>query len=108
MSEEILKEFESHEENRDKVCLFCFKVKGRTTKTTFTKILPSGKLELLINTYFPYSVTRDDFLPKSVCSGCLREVYRKNISKPDVTQFPFSKTTRSSGRVLCICIYKKR
>lgn len=60
----------SHEENRSKVCLLCFKkaiparkIHGTLVKTIAEKILPEYNNE-------------DEKFPKVLCQGCYRAVYR--------------------------------
>lgn len=63
----------THHENRNKICLMCFK-KCSYSKNTFTKIVAHGKVEAKIKMYFDYSAS-DEHLPNSICGTCTKNVY---------------------------------
>lgn len=99
----------SHEDNRLKICVWCFKKENRCKTSKFVEIIPRGKIELLINVHISYDATAQKHLPRAICNGCLRNLYRwKNetsddVKKPDFSYFDELKKSRSANQLPCKC-----
>lgn len=91
---------ESHDQNREKLCLICFAKKSRSAKIVFVKIVSGGKLEKLINSHFEYSAN-DKRYPNAICQGCRKKLYTAKdnsaIKCPDLKLFD-KNPARSSAR----------
>lgn len=96
----------THDANRSKLCLLCFKKASRSVKTKFYKIVSNGKLEAIIKSLFDYNAS-DTHLPNAICAGCFRKLYRfkngllKKIKLPDLSQFHIME--RRSNMIICQC-----
>lgn len=104
----------THDDNRAQICILCLsKCKKRDR---FTKILPKGETEKLINVYFEYNA-KDWHLPCGLCSLCRLKLYRfKNgarnaIKRPDLSQFTGRKINTRSAKTpaneSCDCVLCK-
>ena len=98
----LIKKAGSHENNRLKVCVWCFKKENRCKTSKFVEIIPQRKIEVMINAHISYNAAAQKQLPKAICNGCLRNLYRFNketlhdIKKPDFSRFHELKKSRSA------------
>ncbi|KAJ6637216.1 Protein doublesex [Pseudolycoriella hygida] len=108
MSKVFSKKAGSHEENRAKVCLWCFKKANRCGTRKFVKIMPNGNIENLINLHITYTVL-NQHLPSAICSTCLRNLYKVkngttlNIELPDFSKLIAPVKTREAIKLPCNC-----
>lgn len=102
----MTKNASTHDKNRSKLCLFCFKKANPKAINNFIKVYPNSKLDATIKGLFEYNAS-NHHLPNAVCAGCLRNLYRfkKNCTKklPNLYQFQKLKNTRSTNPSTCFC-----
>lgn len=112
MAKYFSKKAGKHEENRGKVCLWCFKKANRCKNDKFVKITSEGKVEQMINKYVSYNAADDRHLPNAVCNGCRRNLYRMkdgtlnvdDIDRPDFSRFRLLVAARSTSQIVaCSC-----
>lgn len=91
-----------HDSNRTRICILCL---NRCSKTNlFSKIVPKGETEKLINTHFKYNA-KDWHLPCGLCNGCRSKLYRYKkgtlnaIEYPDLSQFCVRKVNTRSRTI---------
>lgn len=102
----------THDENRGKVCLLCLRKDTRISRLKYSKILPKGKLESMINKHVKYNAL-DNRLPNAICDVCRRKLYRiekgsiENVNIPNLKQFfvkkIYTRTTQQKPNKLCDC-----
>lgn len=98
----------SHEENRTRVCLFCFKVNSLKNSRTKTRNITTanGKFEKLVQALLPnYNISRMELL-SGICNTCYTKLYnsKNSLHLPDLTRFkPMKINTRSFISNKCMC-----